>query len=151
VRTHTQTHTQTHTHTHRHTHTHTHRYTHTHTDTHTQIHTHTHTDTHGQRTLCFFLLSKGSRNPFCCSVPFKILILLSSDESEIHTISFLFFSLSLSFFLFCSFFVFCSPGCPGTHFVDQVGLKLRNLPASASQVLGLKACVTTPGTISFLE
>jgi hypothetical protein len=23
-----------------------------------------------------------------------------------------------------------SPGCPGTHFVDQVGLKLRNPPAS---------------------
>jgi hypothetical protein len=32
----------------------------------------------------------------------------------------------------------CSPGCPGTHFVDQAGLELRNLPASASQVLGLK-------------
>jgi hypothetical protein len=26
----------------------------------------------------------------------------------------------------------CSPGCPGTHFVDQAGLKLRNPPASAS-------------------
>jgi hypothetical protein len=38
-----------------------------------------------------------------------------------------------------------SPGCPGTHFVDQVGLELRNPPASASQVLGLKACATTPG------
>jgi hypothetical protein len=36
-----------------------------------------------------------------------------------------------------------SPGCPGTHFVDQAGLELRNLPASASQVLGLKACTTT--------
>jgi hypothetical protein len=33
----------------------------------------------------------------------------------------------------------CSPGFPGTHFVDQAGLQLRNLPASASQVLGLKA------------
>ncbi|GAB1299214.1 Complement component C6 [Apodemus speciosus] len=32
----------------------------------------------------------------------------------------------------------CSPGCPGTHSVDQAGLKLRNLPASASQMLGLK-------------
>jgi hypothetical protein len=48
------------------------------------------------------------------------------------------------FVLFC-FFVFrdrvslCSPGCPGTHFVDQAGLELRNPPASASQVLGLKA------------
>jgi hypothetical protein len=38
-----------------------------------------------------------------------------------------------------------SPGCPGTHFVHQAGLELRNLPASASQVLGLKACTTTPG------
>ncbi|GAB1301827.1 Metallophosphoesterase 1 [Apodemus speciosus] len=37
----------------------------------------------------------------------------------------------------------CSPGCPGTQSVDQAGLKLRNPPASASQVLGLKACATT--------
>jgi hypothetical protein len=37
----------------------------------------------------------------------------------------------------------CSPGCPGTHSVDQAGLELRNSPASASQVLGLKACATT--------
>jgi hypothetical protein len=29
------------------------------------------------------------------------------------------------------------------HFVDQAGLELRNLPASASRVLGLKACATT--------
>jgi hypothetical protein len=49
-------------------------------------------------------------------------------------------------FLFCFLFVFgdrvslCIPGCPGTHFVDQAGLKLRNPPASASQVLGLKTC-----------
>jgi hypothetical protein len=34
---------------------------------------------------------------------------------------------------------------PGTHFVDQAGLELRNPPASASQVLGLKAYTTTPG------
>ena len=38
-----------------------------------------------------------------------------------------------------------SPGCPGSHSVDQAGLKLRNLPACASQVLGLKVCTTTPG------
>jgi hypothetical protein len=36
-----------------------------------------------------------------------------------------------------------SPGCPGTHSVDQAGLELRKLPASTSQVLGLKACTTT--------
>jgi hypothetical protein len=38
-------------------------------------------------------------------------------------------------FLFLFFetgFSLCSPGCPGTHFVDQAGLELRNLPASAS-------------------
>jgi hypothetical protein len=37
-----------------------------------------------------------------------------------------------------------SPGCPGTHFVDQAGLELSNPPAFASQVLGLKVCATTP-------
>jgi hypothetical protein len=37
-----------------------------------------------------------------------------------------------------------SPGSPGTHFVDQSGLKLRNLPASTSWVLVLKVCATTP-------
>ena len=40
-----------------------------------------------------------------------------------------------------------SPGCPGTHFVDQAGLELRNPPASAFRVLGLKACTTTPGSL----
>jgi hypothetical protein len=56
-----------------------------------------------------------------------------------------------AFFVFCFCFCFCffffrdrvslySPGCSGTHFVDQAGLELRNLPASASQVLGLKTC-----------
>jgi hypothetical protein len=50
-------------------------------------------------------------------------------------------------FLFLFFYVFFKtgflPGCPGTHSVDQAGLKFRNLPASASQVLGLKAWATT--------
>jgi hypothetical protein len=62
-----------------------------------------------------------------------------------------FFCFVLFCFLFfvCFVFVFqdrvslCSPGCPGTHFVDQAGLELRNPPASASRVLGLKACATT--------
>jgi hypothetical protein len=53
------------------------------------------------------------------------------------------------FLFFFSFLVFqarvflCSPDCPGTHSVDQAGLKLRNLPALASRVLGLKVCATT--------
>jgi hypothetical protein len=60
-----------------------------------------------------------------------------------------------NFFLFCLVWFFqdrvslCSPGCPGTHFVNQAGLKLRNLPASASQVLGLKACTTMLGNNFF--
>jgi hypothetical protein len=44
-----------------------------------------------------------------------------------------------------------SPGCPGTHSVDQAGLKLRNSPASASQVLGLKGCATMPGCIAVFK
>jgi hypothetical protein len=36
-----------------------------------------------------------------------------------------------------------SPGCPGTHSVDQADLELRNPPASPTQVLGLKVCTTT--------
>jgi hypothetical protein len=55
--------------------------------------------------------------------------------------------------LFVFFFVFVfgdrvflyRPGCPGTHSVDQAGLELRNPPASASQVLGLKVSTTTSG------
>jgi hypothetical protein len=61
-------------------------------------------------------------------------------------------------FLFLFFFFFLgrggwdrvflySPGCPGTHFVDQAGLELRNMPASASQVLGLKACLHHPAEV----
>jgi hypothetical protein len=67
------------------------------------------------------------------------------------------FSSKYYFLYFIFYFVFfrdrvslCSPGCPGTHSVDQAGLKLRNLPASASQVLGLKVCATTARLISFI-
>jgi hypothetical protein len=56
--------------------------------------------------------------------------------------------------LFCLFvwfgFSLYSPGCPGTHFVNQAGLELRNPPASASRVLGLKVCATTPGPKALL-
>jgi hypothetical protein len=56
-------------------------------------------------------------------------------------------SFSIIFLFFFFFLVFqdrvslYSLGCPGTHFVDQAGLKLRNPPAS--QVLGLKALALT--------
>jgi hypothetical protein len=64
---------------------------------------------------------------------------------------FYFLGLLRLFYLFIYLLVFqdrvslCSPGCPGTHFVDWAGLELRNPPASASLVLGLKACATMPG------
>jgi hypothetical protein len=64
--------------------------------------------------------------------------------------------LVFGFFFVCLFVLvfqdrvsLCSPGCPGTHFVDQAGLELRNLPASASRVLELKACATTSGLFLF--
>lgn len=37
----------------------------------------------------------------------------------------------------------CSPGCTGTYSVDQTGLKLKDLPASALWVLGLKEDTAT--------
>jgi hypothetical protein len=65
--------------------------------------------------------------------------LLSSVPHPPHTHTFLF-----CFVLFFQDRVSLHrPGSPGTHSVDQAGLKLRNPPASASQVLGLKACATT--------
>ena len=51
----------------------------------------------------------------------------------------------------CLFFLFFHdrvslyiPGCPETHILDQASLQIRSLPASASRVLGLKVCATTP-------
>jgi hypothetical protein len=75
-------------------------------------------------------------------------VILSGVSFSILHLSLSFFCFVLFFFVFL-FFVFrdrvslYSPGCPGTHSVDQAGLELRNPPASASQVLGLKVCATT--------
>jgi hypothetical protein len=69
--------------------------------------------------------------------------------AKIDYIAIISFGRNFVFCLFVCLFVFRDgvslyiPGCPGTHFVDQAGLELRNPPASASQVLGLKACATT--------
>jgi hypothetical protein len=85
--------------------------------------------------MCFINL----QSPDICSHT-SFLPVRQSDFS----FSFLFFD-----FWFWDRFSLYSPGCPGTHFVDQAGLELRNSPASASQVLGLKACTTTPGQSDF--
>ena len=54
-----------------------------------------------------------------------------------------FICLFVCLFVFETGFLCIALGCPRTHFVDQAGLELRNMPASASQVLGVKACATT--------
>jgi hypothetical protein len=52
----------------------------------------------------------------------------------------------LCFVFFLDRVSLCSPGCPGTHSVDQAGLKLRDLSASATfHMLGLKVYAGTPG------
>ena len=83
----------------------------------------------------------------CLSIPCDTTYLQNGNKVKKH-ISFLYCNY---FILFIYFLVFrdrvslCSPGCPGTHSIDQAGLELRNLPASASRVLELKACATMPG------
>ena len=42
-----------------------------------------------------------------------------------------------------------NPSCPGNHDLDQDGLRLRDLPASAFQVLGLKVCATMASNKNF--
>jgi hypothetical protein len=91
------------------------------------------------------------------------------DKQGSDVTPFLFVCLFLVFWFFVLFFVFLffwfflvflvfrdrvslySPGCPGTHFVDQAGLELRDPPASASRVLGLKVCATTPSITPFFK
>jgi hypothetical protein len=70
------------------------------------------------------------------------------SKMQLQTLPSLHSRFGFSFFSFSFWFFFrdrvslYSPGCPGAHFVDQAGLELRNPPASASRVLGLKVCAT---------
>jgi hypothetical protein len=84
-------------------------------------------------------------------------LVLGDIESQVpsYYYYYLFIIIIIIFFFFwffkTGFVSLCSSGCPGTHSVDQAGLELRNPPASASQVLGLKVCATTtrPGSQFF--
>jgi hypothetical protein len=58
---------------------------------------------------------------------------------------YIFLNLYIFVLLFRDRVSLCSLGCPGAHSVDQTGLELRNPPASASRMLGLKVCATMPG------
>lgn len=67
---------------------------------------------------------------------------LSSFLCSFNVHSFLFVCLFVSFFqtgFLCVWSSFCGPGCPGIH---------RDPPASASWVLGLRACATTAQPMS---
>jgi hypothetical protein len=71
--------------------------------------------------------------------------------------SFFYVTYPTFFWFFSCFFQdrvsLCSPGFSRNHPVDQAGLKLMYLPASASPVLGLKVCTTISGLsyIIFLD
>jgi hypothetical protein len=58
------------------------------------------------------------------------------------------FTVLLSFF-FRNKVSLCIPGCPKTLSIDQTRLQLRDLPASVSRVLGLKAYATTTQHLSY--
>jgi hypothetical protein len=58
---------------------------------------------------------------------------LCKDDTHNHEAVYrVFWFFYLFFFFFFETGFLCSRGCPGTHSVDQAGLELRNLPASAS-------------------
>jgi hypothetical protein len=40
----------------------------------------------------------------------------------------------------------CNPSWPGTHHADYAGLELKRSTCTASKVLGLDVCTTTPGS-----
>ena len=65
--------------------------------------------------------------------------------SIIHTYIDLILHVNIFFLFFSDRVSLCnSPACPQTHFVDHAGLELNEIqPISASQVLELKACITT--------
>jgi hypothetical protein len=68
--------------------------------------------------------------------------ILREMRSEGLVIGFSSLSLSLSLWFFKTRFL-CAVLDVLELTVDQAGLELRNLPASVSKVLGLKACATT--------
>jgi hypothetical protein len=70
--------------------------------------------------LCPHLPTPTHINFYKSKITKKLFLLLSSDRVFLYRL-----------------------GCPGTYFVDLAGLKLRNLLASASQMLGLKARAIT--------
>jgi hypothetical protein len=55
---------------------------------------------------------------------FVLLLFRFNNGNMIYTLFFV--CLFVGFLVFQDRVSLCSPGCPGTHFVDQAGLELRN-------------------------
>jgi hypothetical protein len=95
----------------------------------------------------------GLQTPSAPLTPFLgpnfLLFALSYSNVLIFVVYYLFVCLFVCLFVFGDRVSLCSPGCPGTHSADQAGLELRNPPASAFRVLGLKACATIPWLIFY--
>ena len=51
--------------------------------------------------------------------------------------------LTITLFFFQTRFICVAPTFLELNFVDQADLELRDLPASGSEVLGLRGCTTT--------
>ena len=80
----------------------------------------------------------------CCEGCFFVIV-IAIVIVVVVVIVFVLFGFGFISFVFVFVFVclfetgfLCSPDCPGTHSVGQAGLKLRNLPAFAFNVLGIK-------------
>ena len=83
-------------------------------------------------------------NPLNCQLCFQNFSSIDSAHIKLK-LAFNFLS-NVDFFFLLVFqdrVSLCGPGCPGTHPVDLVGLKPKDLPAFASQALRLKVCDTT--------
>jgi hypothetical protein len=93
----------------------------------------------------------------CCSSsssgvgvkPRTLLIPGKSSTTELYPSSFYFFYF-FYFWFFETGFLCIALAVLELTFVDQAGLELRSPPASASRVLGLKACATTSSISSVL-
>ena len=99
--------------------------------------------------LCVPQCSCGSQNNFTKPI-LPTLYQIRGSNSRVRFVPLQLLTYRLSVGVVLVYVLFCwdkvslySPGCPGTCCVDQAGLKLRNQPASASQVLGSKMCATT--------
>lgn len=97
--------------------------------------------------LMIFILTRLRRN-LNLNVVLIYTFLMNEDVDIFHVfvghLYFFFFSFFISFFVLVVWdrFSLCSSDCSETHPVDQTGLKLTDLAASASWVLWLKACAT---------